>query len=191
MATEGTLRVYMATEHEMGESVTVGGSLAKPIGEVTTLAEKATTRRRVKINSGDSFEVYNWVKDGDFNLFGFRIDGDGYLRGAEISDIPTSTSDLSPSGNGERASPFELSNVVGKWWDTDQVRTELTANISKTYSLTGYTTASGTGTPDLFASTTDVDGKIYSIVVFNPATEDLDDDGNDLNAVTIEIELHN
>lgn len=191
MATEGTLRVFMATEHEIGENVVTGGSLVSPVGSVTTLAEKANTKRRVKINSGDSYEVYNWVRDGDFSLCGFRVIGEGYLRGAEISDIPTSTTDLAPSGNGERASPFECSNVVGKWWDTDQVRTELTANISKTYSLTNYSATTGSGTPDLFTSTTDVDGKIYSIVVFNPATEDLDDDGNDLNAVTIEIEQHN
>lgn len=191
MATTGTLKIYRASEHFIDGNVVLGGSLQTPIGEVTTSGSTANTKRRVKIDSGDTYEVYNWIRDGDFEAFGFNVIGEGYLRGAEITDIPTSTTDLAPAGTGQRASAFEVSNVTGKWWDTDQVRTEPTATVSKTYSLTGYSTSTGTGTPDLFASTTDVDGKIYSIKLFNPATEDLDDDGNDLNAVTIEIEIHN
>jgi hypothetical protein len=164
----GTLRAYIQIVHELLGKVVPFGSLSTSV-EVATPGTRADAGQVRSIAAGATVEIYNWVRDGDFEAFGVKIVGSGYLHVYEVSDIPTAVT-LVPAGTGPRSSQQEISNLIGYWRDTDQVRTEPAATVSKTYSLTGYSAATGTGTPDLIASVTAVTGKVYSILLRNPGS---------------------
>lgn len=191
----GRLSIFFGWVHEIGGRVYDFLNSREVENEVTTTGDKAGNEQFITVGGVSTVEVYNWFKEGgktggaspgDFEVFALQIRGEGNLWVIAIVDAPTSATDLRPAGTAQRAVFLgELSNHGPFVLTSDQMRVEPTATVAKTYTITGYSTATGTGTPDIIASTTDVEGKIYSILVYNPAAVDLDDDDVDQNAVTL------
>lgn len=169
----GTFRAYFGWVHSLAGRAFDFLDPRACQNEVASTGTRGGAEEEVTVDAGDTVEVYNYLRDGDFEAFALQIIGDGYLYVYFIVDKPTSATDLTPSGLAQRSiGGLQIANHAPFVLNTDQVQAEPTATVSKTYSLTGYSTATGTGTPDLIASATDVTGKIYSILLYNPDADD-------------------
>ena len=185
-----SLRTYIAVEVENAGVLRTFGSLQRAVipGGLSITGDAFERSDAIVIPTGGTVEVYNWVAAGgasggatpaDFEAFVLAITSEddedaetsAYLEVYEIIDIPTSATDLSPSGTGPHSRQFEMSNTLPYCCSSDQRKTKVTGSITQVTSLTGFSTATGTGTPDLIASTTT--GKVYSIKVYNPGDFDV------------------
>lgn len=166
----GTLNVSFEFVGEVTGGVVSMGQRQTPFAVVTLAADRVSRRRHTlpaKVGSTNTYKkLYDYTQDGDFELFALVLPAaEGYINLAIKIDIPTSTTDLTASGTGQRWINLDHSCFAPFILTSDQVRTSTLANIADWYGPTA-----GSANPTLMNSVNAVNGKIYEIGAWNPDT---------------------
>jgi hypothetical protein len=157
----GNLNVYLAEVHTGNGRTKPFGDMQTPIAALT-LAGAEVREWTMSIAPGAYDYLYRY--DQPFKRFGYiraRIVGDGFGHVFSLQDKPTSTSNYAPLGTHKDWRQESISNRL------PFVRSSDHALVNPVLADVNSDTA---GLPTLMSDAGTVDGKVYDILIRNPAS---------------------